>query len=179
MGSNWWLINHTLKELPQNIWALPDKTGHYRLLDNVSLASAVHNLSLVNLYLPWNKRWAEPTPCVQDPSREAKRLLPLNTAENMHNREHFKGGSLKHNEVILTGTPLFSLVWAAESIFSNISASAGQLVTSSPGLFGVLVGKMMKRRRKRRLPAPATNQGHRDRWKPRPWVTETRLHFLV
>lgn len=56
MGSYWSLINHTLKELPQNIRALPDKAGYYRLLDVAALATVVHNLSPVSVYLPSNKK---------------------------------------------------------------------------------------------------------------------------
>lgn len=47
-GSNWWLLNLTFKELPQNIWTLPDRTGYYRTLDDVAPATAVHNLSPVS-----------------------------------------------------------------------------------------------------------------------------------
>lgn len=50
MGNNKQLLNPALGALPQNIIALPVGAAYYRLLDNIALATVVHNLFLVKEY---------------------------------------------------------------------------------------------------------------------------------
>lgn len=61
----------------------------------------------------------------------------------------------------LTDTPLFSLLWPSQSIFRDTSATAGPQKTVTPAIFGVLVGKMLKRAAV--LPPSSRNELRQDR----------------